>query len=94
MVLGKSAIKSGFARDQTSNTGNGTCGLFSFFFALKFSETFKSFANLNRILIYPRSLFPSFHRKICMLQPIGRTRFRGATQKLKMGEGHPWWSSG
>ena len=63
-------------------------------FALKFSETFKNSANLNWILMYPRSLFPSFLRKICMLQPIGRTSFLGATQKLKMGEGHPWWSSG
>ena len=31
MVLGKSAIKSGFARDQTSNMGNGACGLFYLF---------------------------------------------------------------
>ena len=31
MVLGKSVIKFGFARDQTSNTGNGTCGLFYVF---------------------------------------------------------------
>ena len=31
MVLGKSAIKSGFAHDQTSNMGNGACGLFYLF---------------------------------------------------------------
>ena len=73
MGVEKSVIKCGtaFAHDQTSNVGNGGCGLFLFcFFGLKFSEIFKCFANLNRMLTYPWSLFPSFLRKIGTLHPI------------------------
>lgn len=86
MGIEKSVIKCGIAsaHDQTSNVGNGGCGLF--LFGLKFSEIFKCYANLNRILMYPWALFPSFLRKIGTLHPIWRTSFLGMTRKLKMGE--------